>query len=249
MQSVLALPSIGEALGVLAGYTLLASSETAPFIHYWNYTPTILDEPGLVNFSATLSYKDYASGGDQEWKGIFYIVLFTVVLFNVLCGQYLFWHFWHHGEVTDYTEPQNLFALAINSPPSQMLAGVCGGGPSGEMLGKKWRIDMSRPTSSVLSLHDHNSHNHDNSTTNRQSTGITHPHFFVRYPEENEREQKEHSTLTPSANTFSTKHKSLVSKLEDMQRRSKVPRPKSIQNLVVDESPAVAQYNNLIGKR
>jgi hypothetical protein len=44
------------------------------------------------------------------------------------------------GLVTDYTEPQNLFALAINSPPSRALAGSCGHGPDGAELVTPWHV-------------------------------------------------------------------------------------------------------------
>ena len=49
------LPSIAEALAVLAADTLLMSSSNAPFIHFWNYstTVTILEEPQLQAFNAT----------------------------------------------------------------------------------------------------------------------------------------------------------------------------------------------------
>ncbi|KAI0433498.1 hypothetical protein F5Y09DRAFT_62844 [Xylaria sp. FL1042] len=44
------------------------------------------------------------------------------------------------GLVTDYTEPQNLFALAINSTPSSALAGSCGHGPNTAELRVPWRV-------------------------------------------------------------------------------------------------------------
>ncbi|KAI1108415.1 hypothetical protein F5Y14DRAFT_445479 [Nemania sp. NC0429] len=44
------------------------------------------------------------------------------------------------GLVTDYTEPQNLFALAVNSPPSRAFAGSCGHGPDASELGVPWRV-------------------------------------------------------------------------------------------------------------
>lgn len=42
--------------------------------------------------------------------------------------------------MTDYTETQNLFALAVNSPPSNQLHGSCGAGPKGEQLNVDWHI-------------------------------------------------------------------------------------------------------------
>ena len=68
-------PSIAEALGVLAVNTLLFSSENAPFIPYWESSPTIFDEPKEERFKAIVSYRDYSSGPDHRWKGIFYLVL------------------------------------------------------------------------------------------------------------------------------------------------------------------------------
>ncbi|KAI1495184.1 hypothetical protein F5X96DRAFT_205986 [Biscogniauxia mediterranea] len=47
------------------------------------------------------------------------------------------------GLVTDYTEPQNLFALAINSPPSRALSGSCGGGPDPHEMVVPWRLAYS----------------------------------------------------------------------------------------------------------
>jgi hypothetical protein len=158
------LPSIGEALGVLAGCTLLLSSEYAPFIHYWNYSTdySSLQDPQYQTFNASLRYQDYASGGTQHWQGIFYIVLWTAFLMNAFCLVYLIWRFRGDGQVTDYTEPQNLFALAINSPPSTSLSGACGAGPEGHVLARKWQVDMQRPSE------------------NRGE----HPHFYMKCPDD-----------------------------------------------------------------
>lgn len=252
------LPTIGEALGVLAAHTILASSEAAPFVPYSKYTPEesqrLREAPDIEKFEALLSYKDYASRGDRSWKGVLYVILVTVFLQNCFCLVYLLWHFYYYGEVTDYTEPQNLFALAINSPPSQMLAGACGGGPSSEMLAKKWCVDMSRPNPSVSSFNERNGHNHDVSDAHWQSTGITHPHFFVRYPDEHLDVQGDLNPRSSGAGPLppgpSSKHASWTARFEDtMRRRSKMPRVRSIQNLAVDESPAVAQYMSLTGKQ
>ena len=111
---------------------------------------------------ASLRYQDYASGGAQRWQGIFYIVLWTVFLMNAFYLVYLIWSFRGDGQVTDYTEPQNLFALAINSPPSNSLSGACGAGPEGDVLTKKWQVDMQR------------------SLENRGE----HPHFYMKCPDD-----------------------------------------------------------------
>ena len=135
------LPSIAEALAVLAGCTLLISSQDSPFIHYWNYSATVstLAEPQYQGFNATLKTQDYSSGGTQHWQGIFYIVLLLVFATNVFCLVYFIVR---GGLVTDFVEPQNLFSLSLNSPPSQSLAGSCGGGPEREELNTNWFINM-----------------------------------------------------------------------------------------------------------
>ena len=135
------LPSIAEALAVLSGCTLLISSMDAPFIHYWNYSTTIptLTDAQYQRFNATLAFQDYASYGNQPWQNIFFLVLILVFVMNLLC---LVFFFVHGGLVTDFVEPQNLFALSLNSPPSQYMNGSCGGGPEGEQLRARWWINM-----------------------------------------------------------------------------------------------------------
>ncbi|OCT46448.1 hypothetical protein CLCR_01079 [Cladophialophora carrionii] len=159
------LPTMGEALAVLASSTAVLASSTAPFVHFWNYSEQMLEEPQYEEFRAMLSYKDYASGGTQEWQGLFYVVLVAVFLLSLFSLVYLLWTFCLLGRVTDYTEPQNLFALAINSPPSSTMSGTCGAGPSGGLLAKKWEVDMQKSASSPA---DRNMH----------------PHFYVRCKDE-----------------------------------------------------------------
>ncbi|KAL8650605.1 MAG: hypothetical protein Q9210_003727 [Variospora velana] len=137
------LPSIAEALAVLAGSTLLLSSSDSPFIHFWNYSATVmtLKEPQHQAFNVALRFKDFASGGTQRWQGIFYVILFLTFATNVCC---LIYFLVRQGLVTDFIEPQNLFSLSLNSPPSQALDGACGGGPVGEQLIVKWHIKMDQ---------------------------------------------------------------------------------------------------------
>lgn len=134
------LPSIGEALAVLAGSTLLTSSRDAPFIHFWNYSATTIHTlavPQYQGFNASVQTQDYASGGTQQWQGVFYTVLATVFFTNVFClGYFLI----QGGLVTDFIEPQNMFCLSVNSPPSRRLEGSCGGGPKREQFRTKWYI-------------------------------------------------------------------------------------------------------------
>ena len=136
------LPSIAEALAVMASCTLLMGTSDAPLIHYWNHsTPGTLLTPATEPFNATLKVQDYSSGGTQQWQGIFYVVLASVFIINLLCLGYFITH---TGLVTDFMEPQNLFALSLNSPPSQVLEGTCGGGPRAQHYKSTWHIWMNR---------------------------------------------------------------------------------------------------------
>ena len=133
------MPSIAETLAVMAGNTLLLSTIDAGFYHYWQYQNTTL-EPGVYQpFNASITSQQYTSGiiPNQKWQGIFYIVLFLVFATNVFCLIYLCLR---AGLVTDYSEPQNLFALAVNSPPSVRMSGSCGAGPEGEQLNVDWHV-------------------------------------------------------------------------------------------------------------
>ena len=134
------LPSIAEALAVLAGCTLLNSGIDAPFVSDWNYSTPILDPPQYQTLNATLRFQDYSSGGTARWQSMLYAVLTLVFLANLFCLGYFLTH---AGLVTDFMEPQNLFALSLNSPPSQVLEGTCGGGPEGKYLKTSWFIRMS----------------------------------------------------------------------------------------------------------
>ncbi len=163
------LPSVGESLGVLGGCTMLVSSQNAPFIHYWNYSDinSALQDPQYQSFNASVTYQDYSSGGTQHWQGIFYLVLLAVFGMDAFCVCFLIWSFHGEGQVTDFTEPQNLFALAMNSPPSSSLSGACGAGPEGGSLGKKWQVDMQRPGSDAA----------------------RHPHFYMKCTEDERLQQ------------------------------------------------------------
>lgn len=136
-------PSISEALAVMAGCTLILSGLGSPFVHFWNYTGAnnIVTEPQTQYFNATLRTQDYSSGGTQSWQGLFYVVLMTVFVLNIGC---LIWFFIRSNFITDFTEPENLFSISLNSPPSQRLEGACGGGPEKEQIATKWTIRMDQ---------------------------------------------------------------------------------------------------------
>ncbi|CAG8113359.1 unnamed protein product [Penicillium olsonii] len=137
------MPSIAEALAVMAGSTLILSTQDAPFYHDWNYTKKtgfILDPPVYERFNATVQEIGYASGG-AKWQGVFYVVLVFAFLTSAICLVFMIVEARGH-QVTDFTEPQNLFAIAVNSPQNSRLAGACGCGPCGTQLKDRWFIGM-----------------------------------------------------------------------------------------------------------
>ena len=105
----------------------------------WNYTTAenLIADPQYQAFNATLRTKEYMSGGQHRWQGMFYIVLATVFVTNLFCLVYFAISGSH---ITDFFEAQNLFPLSLNSPPSAVLNGSCGGGLEKEQLSASWRI-------------------------------------------------------------------------------------------------------------
>lgn len=136
------LPSMAEAIAVLASSTLIIGSLGTSFRQYWDASyPSQELDPGIYEaFNSTLKSQQYASSHTEGWQAIFYPVLGLVFLINVLCFFYLVFV---HSMVTDYTEPQNMFALAVNSPPSRQLDGSCGGGPRDRELVVPWRVGFA----------------------------------------------------------------------------------------------------------
>jgi hypothetical protein len=133
------MPSIAGILAVMAGNTLLLSTVDAGFYHYWGYQATQLDPGAYQPFNSSITSQQYTSDiiPNQRWQGVFYIVLFLIFITNVFCLIYLFLR---AGLVTDYSEPQNLFALAVNGPPSSKMSGSCGAEPEGEQLNVDWHV-------------------------------------------------------------------------------------------------------------
>ncbi|KAK5732170.1 hypothetical protein LTR17_010747 [Elasticomyces elasticus] len=134
-----ALPSMAEALAVMAGCTLLSSAIDSPFVEFWNYTSPILKAGGQRQiFNASIRAQQYASGGTAPYQKAFFIVLLAVFGLNVVAVAYFITHReWY----TDLSEPANMFSLAVNSPPSDALAGCCGGAPNGEDYKVGWKLN------------------------------------------------------------------------------------------------------------
>jgi hypothetical protein len=140
-------PSLAEALAVLAGCTLLQSTLDAPFVHYWEYNATEAPDgmfnstAKLVTFNASISAQQYASGGTAPKYKAFFPVLLGVFVLNVVALVYFATHkTWY----VDFSEPPNLFSLAVNSPPSEAFAGCCGTGPSGKDYGVAWTLEQDQ---------------------------------------------------------------------------------------------------------
>ncbi|OTA89973.1 hypothetical protein M434DRAFT_398298 [Hypoxylon sp. CO27-5] len=135
------LPSMAEALAVLASSTLVAGSLSSTYRAVWQYSSMDMD-PGIYeSFKASMRTQQYTSSHVMAWQAIFYPVLGLVFVINVACLLYLL--FFRPGLVSDYTEPQNLFAVAVNSPPSAALAGSCGHGPDSAEMVVPWRVGYS----------------------------------------------------------------------------------------------------------
>ncbi|PKX97901.1 uncharacterized protein P174DRAFT_436347 [Aspergillus novofumigatus IBT 16806] len=140
------LPSVGEALAVLAGSTLLLGSRNAPFVQFFNYTKTDNDSSALAEpvpqyFEATVRAVGYASGGTEQWQNVFYLVLVFAFLTSAIILAFMLFEV-RGRQITDFTEPQNLFALAMNSPATAQLQGACGAGPHGRQLNERFYVAM-----------------------------------------------------------------------------------------------------------
>lgn len=140
-------PSLAEVLAVLAGCTLLQSTLDAPFVPFWNYTTDVASANNILNdpagvyepFHATIRAQRYASGGSEPYQKAFHVVLLGVFALNVMALLYFALHkTWY----TDFSEPPNLFTLAVNSPPSDAFSGCCGTGPQGKDYGVAWTLEQ-----------------------------------------------------------------------------------------------------------
>ncbi|KAI1090990.1 hypothetical protein F5B19DRAFT_460452 [Rostrohypoxylon terebratum] len=135
------LPSMAEALAVLASSTLVAGAQSSTYRAVWDY-PAVDISPGVYEaFHVTMKTQEYTSSHVMPWQAVFYPVLGSVFIINLGCLFYIL--VFRSGLVSDYTEPQNLFAVSINSPASAALAGSCGHGPDSKEMVVPWRIGYS----------------------------------------------------------------------------------------------------------
>lgn len=139
-------PSLAEVLAALVSPTLISGSIKTPTVNYWPPEAINATLPGMPGweheFNASITKQEYTSGAAQEYQRAFLVILILGFLLNLFCLVHLFIQL-RGRPLTDFTDPANLFALAINSPPSCQLSGSCGGGPKGTQLDVPWRIGYS----------------------------------------------------------------------------------------------------------
>ena len=154
------LPSIAEALVVLAGCTLLVSAVDAPLDDegIGSLPKNISKDPILREFQAQLRVSNYASGATMPWQNIFFLVLFPVFIFNVFCLAYTIYLARAREMVPDYIEPQSLFTLALKSPPSQEISEIFDRELGREQVTKKWHIRKDSNYQSFITGSDAQSH-------------------------------------------------------------------------------------------
>ncbi|KAK4219288.1 hypothetical protein QBC37DRAFT_469498 [Rhypophila decipiens] len=140
------LPSFAEGIAALVSSTLTAGSMDTSLVHDWpngpNETVPIIRPPEVQSFRALIRTQEYTSSYYTDWQSVFYGVLFIVFLLNILCLFY-FTATLKGRPLADFTDPPNLFALAMNSPPSDRLKGCCGGSPDRRTLGAPFGIGYS----------------------------------------------------------------------------------------------------------
>ncbi|KAK6064716.1 hypothetical protein SCUP515_11598 [Seiridium cupressi] len=227
------LPSMAEALAVFASSTLIIGSLGSTYRQYWDasYPSQELDPGVYETFHSTLKMQQYASAHTEDWQAIFYPVLGLVCLINVLCLIYLVFVY---GMVTDYTEPRNMFALAVNSPPSRQLDGSCGGGPRARELVVPWRVGYAENLCSRMSRNLFISPTRPRTLTNLLSRSLTTtPQTKMRIP------------YTPDPPT--TTDAADLAVIERVKAR-RAPRPLQPLDLALLHAPPVADgWNSFLG--
>lgn len=133
------LPSMAEALAVFFSSTLVTGAVDSPFGPDWIYDEAALGVPARQSFEASVRQQGYQSSHADKWQGVFYVVLAIVVVVNFISLAF-FVLSWKMRLTTDYSEPANLFAMALMSPPSHQFRGYCGSGVDGRAFSVPWRV-------------------------------------------------------------------------------------------------------------
>ncbi|KAH0565458.1 hypothetical protein GP486_001139, partial [Trichoglossum hirsutum] len=101
------LPSMAEALAMLAGCTLIDVTLDTSFRPTWSYPNQTLDPPIYEPFLATMNMHLYGSGGNQPWQKLFHPILAGIFLANAFVLFHMI--FFRRDLLTDFTEPLKLF--------------------------------------------------------------------------------------------------------------------------------------------
>jgi hypothetical protein len=119
------------------------SSIDISFRHDWEavgpvFPSGLLENSIFETFQTSMMSQEYTSGHALNSQGVWYLVLGIVFLLNILCWVYIFFEF--RKPQTDITEIQNIFTLAINSPPSLQFKDNTGHGPRRRDYVVPWRV-------------------------------------------------------------------------------------------------------------
>lgn len=106
------LPSLAEALAVLYGNTLVASSTGAQLLPMASTAKL----PFWQSFRVHVKTQEYASGTSSGYQLVFYVVLTGVLLLNFFCLSYFLLT---PNLVTDWTDVANLFCVSLVSNPPE----------------------------------------------------------------------------------------------------------------------------------
>jgi hypothetical protein len=96
-----------------------------------------VEHPITQWFKSKIQLQEYASGGTSQASKGWLVILIAALLLNTTM---LLYFIAQPGLVTDYSQPPQLFAQAVNSPPARELAGSCGSGPEGKQYKLGWLI-------------------------------------------------------------------------------------------------------------
>ncbi|KAI1500824.1 hypothetical protein F5X99DRAFT_385095 [Biscogniauxia marginata] len=148
------LPSMAEALSVLASSTLVVGSMHTPYHPSWTHggDQMKLDTAVYETFHAELQTQQYTSSHEASWQGIFYPVLGLVFALNVFCLAYLIGGgtvmcgLFGRGENksrnknTDYHSKKHSRSTSDSSDMSEGRGHDSGGGPDSREMAVPWRL-------------------------------------------------------------------------------------------------------------
>ncbi|RSL76652.1 hypothetical protein CEP51_009765 [Fusarium floridanum] len=144
-------PTTSEYLSLLLLSTLTLAAEDTQLRHTWshglgkdfdifNETTFAHNFNTVETFRALVQSQEYTSGHTENWQGVFYLVLGLAFVLNLMCLGYLIHCF---GLISDITEPQNHFCLAMSSPPSSRVDGSYPDQLDKQHLKVSWRVTQS----------------------------------------------------------------------------------------------------------